>query len=239
VTSPSPSRTSSAELFEPPAGGGRSYDVRGLLPSLALNAVVPFIVFTVLTGQGVSNVPALILSGVFPVLGVVWGLARTRRADTLGLVSLAFIVVGVGSSVLTGNAQFILIKESMLTGVFGLVCLLSLLAPKPVMFYFGRQFAGGGDPVRTAAFEDLWQYPQFRTVQRNLTLGWGFGYLAEAVVRVALTFVLPIPVFLIVSPVMALGVTVGLIAWTMAYARRASRRGQAHLAEMARAHVES
>ena len=145
----------------------------------------------------------------------------------------------MATSALTGNAQFILIKESMLTGVFGLVCLISLLAPKPVMFYFGRQFASLGDPARAAAFDDLWQYPQFRTVQRNLTLGWGLGYLAEAAVRIAATFVLPIGVFLIVSPVMAFGVTIGLIAWTMAYARRASRRGAAHLAEMSRAQVDA
>ena len=115
------------------------------------------------------------------------------------------------------------------------LCLISLLAPKPLMFYFGRQFAGAGDPVRIAAYEDLWQYPNFRNVQRNLTVVWGIGYVAEALVRVALTFVLPIPVFLIVSPLMALGVTIALITWTMAYARRASRRGAARLAEMARA----
>ncbi len=202
-----------------------------MLPSLTLNAVVPFVVYTVLTGQGVSDVTALIVSGAFPALGVVWSVARTRRADVIGLVSLAFIVAGLATSVLTGNAQFVLIKESMLTGVFGLICLLSLLAPKPLMFYFGRQFAGGGDPARTAAYEDLWQYPAFRHVQRNITLAWGIGYVAEAFIRIALTFVLPIPIFLIVSPIMAFGVTIALIAWTMAYARRSARRGAARLAQ--------
>jgi hypothetical protein len=236
---PSPQPISPTDLFDQPASGGRGLSVRGLLPSLAVNAIAPFIVYTVLTARGVSDVPALIVSGVFPVLGVVWGLVRTRRADVIGLVSLAFIVLGVATSVFTGNAQFILIKESMLTGVFGLVCLISLLAPKPLMFYFGRQFAGGGDPVRVAAYEDLWQYPTFRTVQRNLTLAWGFGYVAEALLRIALTFVLPIPVFLIVSPLMAFGVTIALIAWTMAYARRSARRGSARLAELARAQIDT
>jgi len=200
-----------------------------------VNGVVPFVVYQVLTGAGASTVLALSVSGVFPAFGVIWGLVRTRRADVIGMVSLAFIVVGLATSVLTGDARFILIKESMLTGVFGLVCLISLLAPKPVMFYFGRQFASGGDPARAAAFDDLWQYPQFRAVQRNLTVGWGIGYVAEASTRVALALLIPISIFLVVSPVLAFGATLGLIAWTMAYARRASRRGAAHLAAEAAA----
>jgi hypothetical protein len=234
VTSPVRSGISPIDLSErPPGGGGTTPNLRGLLPSLLLGAIVPFAAYTVLTWQGVAEVPALIVAGVFPALGVVWSLARTRRADVIGLISLAFIIVGVATSFLTGNPQFILIKESILTGVFGLICLLSLLAPKPLMFYFGRQFASGGDPVRAAAFEDLWQYPQFRAVQRTITIAWGGGYVLEALARIALTFVLPVAIFLIVSPVLAFGVTVALITWTMAYARRAARRGQAHLPEAA------
>jgi len=234
VTTPGPPRISPSDLFDQPSGGARKSNIRGLLPSLGLYGIAPFVIYQVLTGQGVADVPALTVSGVVPALGIVWGVVRGRRPDVIGMVSLVFIVVGLATSALTGNPQFILIKESMLTGVFGLVSLLSLLAPKPLMFYFGRQFASGGDPARAAAYDDLWQYPQFRAVQRNITLAWGLGYLAEAVTRVALTFVLPIPIFLVVSPVLAFGVTIGLLAWTLAYARRASRRGSQRLAEMAR-----
>lgn len=52
------------------------------------------------------------------------------------------------------------------------------------------------------------------------------GLLAEALVPVALTFVLAIPVFLVVSQVIVAGTTIALIAWTMSYARRVAKRGQ-------------
>ena len=119
----------------------------------------------------------------------------------------------------------VLIKESLLTGVFGLACLGSLfLAPRPVIFYFSRQFASAGDPARAAAIEAMWQRAGFRTVIRRITLIWGVSFVIEALVRVGLTFVMSIPVFLIVSHILAAGVTIILISWTIAYGRRSARR---------------
>jgi hypothetical protein len=231
----STSTVSATELFDAPpsSGQGPRMDVRGLLPSLVVNGAAPFLAYQVLTGNGVTATTALTISAVFPVIGTAWGFARSRQADIIGLVSLAFIVVGVATSVISGDPRFILIKESLLTGVFGLVCLGSLLLPRPLMFYFGRQFSSAGDPARAAAFEGLWQYPQFRAVNRNMTVAWGIGYVCEAAVRVGLSFVLAIPVFLIVSPILAIGVTVALISWTLAYARRSARRAADRLAAAA------
>jgi hypothetical protein len=221
MTPDQPAQAPASEMFR---GSDRRMNVRGMLPSLLLNAGAPFVAYQVLTGNGVSTAQALTISAVFPVIGIGVGFIRTRTADIIGLVSLAFIVVGVVTSVISGDPRFILIKESLLTGVFGVVCLVSLLMPRPLMFYFGRQFAGAGDPARSAAFDSMWQYEGFRKVNRRMTLVWGVAYVLEALLRVALSFVLAIPVFLIVSPVLALAVTVGLISWTMAYARRSAQR---------------
>ena len=224
--------TSPTDLFDAPQRSSRGVDIRSLLPSLVINAAAPLVAYQLLTGNGVATATALTTSAIFPVIGVAWGFARSRRADIIGLVSLAFIVLGVGTSVISGDTRFILIKESLLTGLFGAVCLLSLLLPRPMMFYFGRQFSSAGDPARAAAFEGMWQYPGFRTINRNMTLVWGIGYLVEAAVRVALSFVLAIPVFLFVSPALALAVTIGLISWTLAYARRSARHAAERLAAM-------
>src|SRR5947208_1746171 len=197
------SNVSPAELFSGAPTTGRRMDVRALLPSLLVSAAAPFVAYQVLTGNGMASSQALIVSAVFPALGVAWGLARTRRPDIVGLVSFVFIVVGVAASLISGDPRFVLIKESLLTGVFGLACLVTLLLPRPLMFYFGRQFAGGGDPVRAAAFESMWQYERFRAVNRNMTVVWGVAYLVEAAVRVVLSFLMPIPVFLVISPILA------------------------------------
>jgi hypothetical protein len=156
------------------------------------------------------SLTALTASAVLPVLGVTWSFARTRRPDIIGLVSLVFICAGVVTGLLSGDTSFILIRDSFMTAAFGLVCLASLMTlPRPLIFYFGRQFSSAGEPARAAAFESMWQYPRFRTLNRRMTIVWGVSYLLEATVRVGLTFVLPIPIFLIVSPLLAFGVTLG------------------------------
>ena len=65
-----------------------------------------------------------------------------------------------------------------------------------------------------------------------MTTVWGVAYVVEASIRVVLSFVLSIPVFLIFSPVMAFGVTIALITWTLAYARRSAQRGAERLAAL-------
>jgi hypothetical protein len=204
---------------------GPGASMRGLVPSLALNAVAPFVLYQILTGNGVATLDALIATSVFPIAGILVGWIRTRRLDGIAILSLVFIALGLVTSLIAGDPRFYLIKESFLTGLFGIVCLVSLALTRPLIFYFARQFAGGGDPARMARFDSLWQYPLFRRSQRLTTAVWGVAYLIEAAARYVLALVLPIPVFLVVSPVMAIGVTIALIYFSIAYGRRVARRG--------------
>jgi hypothetical protein len=218
------------ELFDTPARPGQGISLRAQLPSLLVNAVAPVVAYQALTNLGVDSVTALASSAIFPVLGIGWSFARTRRPDIIGVVSLTFILVGVATSLASGDPRFVLVKDSLMTGAFGLLFLGSLVVvPRPLMFYFGRQFSSAGDPARAAVFESMWQSPHFRAVIRVMTIVWGVGYVIEALVRVGLSFLLVVPVFLIVSPLLAFGVTIGLISWTVAYARTRIRRRAAEL----------
>jgi hypothetical protein len=198
--------------------------LRNAAPSLVVNAVLPYLAFQYLSGHGVDDVSALAISAVFPLVGILSGMIRTRHADVIALVSLAFIGIGVATSVVSGNPRFILIRESFVSGLFAAACLVSLFMPRPLLFYFGRHFGGGGDPRRAQAFDTMWQTQGFRTMIRRMTLVWGLGLLFESVLRVVLSFVLPIGTFLLLSRPLFLAVTFGLIAWTLSYGRRTMRQ---------------
>ena len=209
-------------------GTGTNLSLRSFLgPSMLLNAVAPAVLYAVLTSRGMPSFNALVLVALFPLLGIGWGFFRTRRLDALGIVTLTFIAIGLATSLISGDERFLLLKSSMLTGLFGLVCLGSLLLPRPIMFYFGRSFSTGGDPAAVQRYDALWQYPRFRAIQRTLTIVWGCGYIAEALLRALLLQVLPITTFLAISEPMALAVTVLLIVWTVRYARAARARAAA------------
>jgi hypothetical protein len=121
----------------------------------------------------------------------------------------------------SGDVHFALAKESFFTAVFGIVCLASLLAPRPLLFYTGRSFVAAGDPARAAAFSDRWQYAGFRHVMRIMTIVWGVAFLAEAGVRVALVYALPVNAALVASPLLAAGVFGALMVWTIRFGNAA------------------
>ncbi|HEY7060400.1 MAG TPA: VC0807 family protein [Chloroflexota bacterium] len=220
-----------AELEAAANQQGPRLNLRGLLPSLLLNVVVPVVVYRLLDSRGVAALPALMATALGPVVGILFGWTRTRRLDVIGAISLIFIAVGMATSFLSADPLFFLIKESFLTGLFGLVCFASLaLLPRPLMFYIGRQFVAGDNPALAARFDTYWQYPLFRAAQRRITMAWGVAYVVEAGVRVLLALTLPISIFLVVSPLLAMAVTVAMIAWTFAYSRQTAQRGVALVA---------
>ena len=190
------------------------------LPTMLFNVALPIATYILLTGNGMATVPALALSGVWPVVELAISFARTRHADELSILVLIFLVVGVATSLLFNSARFALIKESALTGIFGLVLLASLLAKRPLMFYFGRKFATDGSREGVAWWNGLWENEYFRRGQRMLTVVWGTAYLGEAVVRVVLTFFLPVTAMVVINNVLPLVVLACLITGTMAYGKR-------------------
>jgi hypothetical protein len=188
-----------------------------MLPTLVLDVAVPIIVFTVLTRLGVSTLWALIPGGLAPALNNLRVWLKSGRLEPLGIIVIGFLLIGTLASIISGSVFFVLIKESFLTGTFGVICLGSLLASRPLMFYINRQFAAGDDPVLLEWWNGLWRYDDFRAGIRFVTAVWGFAYLIEALLRVALALVLPPARVVVLSPVMAFGVLIALIVWNQRY----------------------
>ena len=205
----------------------------GVLPmmrEMAIDAGIPFGCYWLsMRYLSRSEVVALIVASIFPTLKSVQGLLRRRELDPISVLILAGLVFGLGALLVGGSAKLLLIRESLFTGVFGLACLVSLLfrSRRPVMFYFGRFFAAGSDPVRRTRFDQLWQYPSFRRVQRIMTLVWGLVFVGEFTVRVVLIYTLSPATVLAVSPIVLGSATLLTVLWTFSYAARARKAGAA------------
>jgi intracellular septation protein A len=205
--------------------------LRSLAPNLVINGAFPVLLYQVLKARGIGDVPALVAGSVFPIGYTAWGFARGRRIDVIAAISLFFIIVGATTSLISGSPRFTLVKESFFTGLFGLVYFASLLAPRPLMFYIVQEFATGGDPQRSHVWANLWQYPGFRHTMRVMTAMWGTTFIADALIRAGLTFILPTTVFLVVSPLLFFGLFALTLVVTIAYGKRAQLRGQAQQSE--------
>jgi len=211
---------------------GRSqegFSARGLVPILVLDVACPYLAYTFLTHRvpGMSPSLALVLSGVFPALGNVLSLIRSRTLDIIGVFVLVGITVGAATAFLSGDPKLVLMRESFVTGALGAICLFSLLWHRPLLFFIGRDFSTGHDPVRVAEFNALWQRAGARRVFRIMTTVWGVGWVGEFALKVLLVLSLSIPRMLVVGPIVSNGVTIALILWTLRYARESRRRGEA------------
>jgi len=196
-------------------------DAKAWVPELVVDGALPYLSYLVLRGQGVGNVVALAAGAVFPAGFIMVRFLRKRRLDGFGLIVLAVIAVGVGLSLLSGDARFALVKESLLTGAIGLAMLGSLAAPKPLMYYSGRKFATDGTPEGSDRWESYWvKSAMFRRSNRMMTFVWGSAFVVEAALRVVAAYTLATSRAVAVSAFLPLGVVGLLMAWTIVYSKR-------------------
>lgn len=194
---------------------------------IGLNVIIPMACYR-LSKQYVSpsEFTALLFASIYPTLKSIYDVIRRRELDPVSVVVLLGIGSGIAALLFSGSYKILLLRESLFTFVFGLACLGSLLLPsRPLMFYFGRVFATGNDPVRRAEFDASWQYPAARHSHRVVTLVWGLLFVAEFAFRALLIYTVSPATVLAVSPIVLGTATVLVIVWTFRYGARARQRG--------------
>ncbi len=201
--------------------------ILGITYSVVVNGILPIIIFQLLKSYtSLSDFWALVLSGVPPMLDTIIGVARKGQVDIIAGIALVSIVVNIILIMFGGSPRLLLIRESFFTGAFGLAYLVSLLFPRPLGFYFARQFVTGNVPEKVANFNSMWQYPEFRYVMRLTTLVWGIVFLLEVTVRTYLAFTLTIAQSVVILPIVWYIAFGGVMLWTMLYSRRARNHGE-------------
>jgi hypothetical protein len=212
------------------------------LRSVAMIAIFdiggPLLAYNLLRSHGFSAVAALVLSGLFPAVGMIIGVIARRRVDAVGVLVLAGIVVGAVLGLVSHNPKLVLDEGSASTAVFGLICLGSLATDKPMMYRFALEFMGP-DTEQGREFAALRQYKEFRRAFVVITVVWGGAYLAEAAARVAIVQSTSAGTALAVSKVLPYAVAAVLIAWTVGYGRYQRRQGERLAAAYAAAEAEA
>lgn len=201
--------------------------IRPLVWEIGLNVAIPLACYELSKEYfSPSEFTALLLASVLPTLKSIYDVWRRRELDPMSVVVLLGIAAGIAALLFAGSYRVLLLRESLFTFAFGLACLGSLLLPthKPLMFYLGRAFTAGNDPMRRAAFDANWRYPQTRHRLRVLTLVWGLVLVAEFAFRAALIYTVSPATVLAVSPVVLGGATVLVILWSFRYGARAPQK---------------
>lgn len=185
--------------------------------TLVLDVALPFASYLVLLlWFGVPEAAALAAAGGVAFLRAVVIWVRERQIGALSILLVVRFFLGVLAALLTGDARFVLAKDSLVTAVVGLSVLASLVLARPAIFYIRRSLS-----PRKNAFDRQWrQAAEFRRLNRRMTWVWGLGLLGESTLRIAVIYLLPIGVAAFLSQAMAALAIVVLVAWTQWRGRR-------------------
>ena len=229
-----PARPQSAEerpahRATPPASRTRQVLRHVANPTLLVGVVAPIVTYDLLSGH-TSDVTALAVGAAFPAAATLWTLVRTRRPEPVALMTLAGIVLGLIGALVFDSSMFLLLKESVVTGAFGLVFLGSLVAARPVTFALGRAMMAT-TPAEREAYDATWDHPGVRAGHRRTTAEWGAAFLLEAGLRTVLAFVLAPGTLLVVSPLLTAAVLGPVALVTLRRRRRAVARMRAAAAQ--------
>jgi hypothetical protein len=181
--------------------------IRALLPSIALNAVAPALVYLLLRPAVGSDVVALAIGTAVPVAVTLAVLVWRRRVDPVGVVAAVGYGIALLVAVLSGgNTVLLELQDAVITGPLGVICLVSVAIGKPLHLLVMRVLArrrpglqlavtGAGQRHRSAVFTSL--------LGATLTI--------HAAVLLVLALTVPTSLFVVLSrpvglPILALGV---------------------------------
>ncbi|CAO0792534.1 unnamed protein product [Mucor circinelloides] len=149
-----------------------------------------------------SVLVALILSGIPPLLRVLYVFWKKRHIDILGCIFVFSFILSAVLSIISGNVRLTLLRDSTVTAVISLMFFFTLIPLKtrwftirPMIFLFSQQMMSEQPPVEWVdkqgkhcsmeQMEFLWQnVPFYRRYCYILNVLWGLALLGEFLAKV-------------------------------------------------------
>ncbi len=197
----------------------RGMTLRTMLPNLLINAVAPLLI-NLVAQRYMPTIDALLLASSVPALFTLGNIIWKKHIDALGLLVVVSLLLTAVFALVFKSPRLLLLQGSAVNGLLGVVMLVSLLFPRPVLFYVIRSIKTQNDPKRVASFNADWSFPQFRSFYRVLTAVWGCVTLAQLLLVVTLAFTLPISLMLVLSPFLGFAAIIPAAHWSTIYLRK-------------------
>jgi hypothetical protein len=193
----------------------------GAAVEIVVNLALPLAIFQSARAH-IGDTRALMAAAAPPLAWTVSELAWRRRLDALSIIVLAGLALSLIGFAGGGGPRLLQLRERLVMPVIGLVFLGSAAIGRPLIYQLARA------RIKRSAeeagwFEALRDHPAFRHAMMVMTLAWGAALVIEPAIAAGLVFILPVPVYMVISPVLGYGAFVALTAWTWWYARRRIR----------------
>ncbi|MGV9930703.1 VC0807 family protein [Streptomyces olivaceoviridis] len=210
--------TDGSASAEPPEPARPSGTARGALLSLAVDLVLPLLVYYVARALGAGQASALLLSGAPPALRLLAGAARHRRIDGVDLFFTVLLAAAALVSLIGGGPRVLLFKNAALSLAVGGWALGTAFTGRPLAFQVGQRLHRGG---AARARDRIWQdSAPFRRALRVLTALWGAEQLLDGALGSAAAATLPTDAVPLLDRALSLLLLVLTAGATAVYTRR-------------------
>lgn len=191
-----------------------------LLADFAVNLFLPWLAYT-LTVDSHGEFYALIASSIPPLIWSFVELFWHRRLDALSAFVLTGIVLSIIAMMFGGDARMLLVRESLVSGLVGVIFLISLFFRQPIVFYLARAtIMRQNTRFGAERFRIWWQDARSRRTIRIVTAVWGIGLTGEALLRIWLAWHWQPQRFLAIAPILGYCIAGVICVWTFWFLRR-------------------
>jgi hypothetical protein len=184
---------------------------------LLVDIGIPLALFYGLRALGTTDLVAL-LAGVIPgLVSSAVSLVRERRTDLVGMAVVVSMVAGTIVALIGGDARLLLVRNAWISLPFAGITLWSLRHPQPLTYVVTRAMFA----PRAAVMDQLWETnARFRHAWKWITIWWGIASVVDGVVRVVVSYTLPISVVPATDPIITVATIVVLQVPTIVLLRR-------------------
>lgn len=181
---------------------------KSIIISILINAILPLITYKILINHIPSSITALIISTTIPIIDNIYHIIKEKKIDIFASLIILGFIVGIISMLFSGSQKLLLIRQSYITAVIGILFLISMFFPKPIIYYLAKKFINSQDKYaknNKSTIDEKCKNPHFRFSMKFLTFIWGICFVLEAVCNISLVFILSVSKYMLISPLVSYG----------------------------------
>lgn len=180
---------------------------KSIIISILINAILPLITYKILINH-IPSITALIISTTIPIIDNIYHIIKEKKIDIFASLIILGFIIGIISMLFGGSQKLLLIRQSYITAVIGILFLTSMFFPKPMIYYLAKKFINSQDKYvknNKSTIDEKWKNPHFRFSMKFLTFIWGICLVLEAVCNISLVFILSVSKYMLISPLVSYG----------------------------------
>ena len=164
------------------------------------NFVVPWALFH-FSEPHYGETNAIYIAAVVPALWSLIQLAWKRKIDAVTGLALAGIALSLIAVALGGSPKTLLLRDSLITGIIGVVLIVSAMVRRPLFLALVKAAAGSMNERAREMLDAFAEQPAFSKAMGVATVFFGLLAIVETIVMVVLLQRLTSDQFLLVRPI--------------------------------------